>query len=112
MAGQEPLIIMKILLFVSSHCPHCPKAEKVAMKIAPEYQNYGVTLSKIRTKIPEGKELSLKYDVMATPSILMLDDDGNEIKRIVGVPSEDKFREEIEKLLGLRRSFFSRIWGA
>ena len=44
--------------------------------------------------------------------MLAIDDDGNEIKRITGVPSEGKLRGEIEKLLGLRKSFLSRIWGA
>ncbi len=102
---------MKILLFVSSHCPHCPRAERVVRKVAPGYYDYGLTFKKMRTKGEEGRELSSRYNIAATPSILLFGDDNNEIKRIVGVPSEENLRTEIEKVLGLRKSFWSRIFG-
>ncbi|RLG16607.1 hypothetical protein DRN69_00410 [Candidatus Pacearchaeota archaeon] len=100
---------MKLLIFVSSNCPHCPNAEKVVEKIAPEYYNYGLCLKKIRMKTSEGKELASKYNIMAVPTILFLDDKNNEIQRIVGSPSEDFLRNKIEKSLGLKKSFFSRF---
>ncbi len=102
---------MKILVFVSSHCPHCPNAEKVAEKIAPEYSEYGLSFRKVRMKTSEGKELASKYNIMAMPTILLLDDENNEIQRIVGAPSEESLRSKIEKSLGLKHSFFSRFFG-
>jgi len=99
---------MKILLFVSSHCPHCPDAERIVRKIVPEY---GLSFSKIRMKTPKGKELSSKYNIMALPTLLILDNNENEVKRIVGVPDEDLLKNKIEKLLGLRKSFLGRIFG-
>ncbi len=102
---------MKILVFVSSRCPHCPNAEKVAEKIAPEYYNYGLSFKKVRMKTSEGKELVSKYNIMAMPTILFLDEEDNEIQRINGAPSEDSLRNKIEKSLGLKKSFFSRIFG-
>lgn len=102
---------MKLLLFVSSHCPHCPGAERVVKNVVSEYEDYGVTFSKIRTKAPDGKELSLKYNVMSTPSILLFDENGTEIKRIVGVPGASDLKNHIEKALGLKKSFFGRIFG-
>jgi len=100
---------MKLLIFVSSNCPHCPNAEKVVEKIAPEYYNYGLCLKKIRMKTLEGKELASKYNIMAVSMILFLDDKNNEIQRIVGSPSEDFLRNKIEKSLGLKKLFFSRF---
>jgi len=101
---------MNILVFTSPNCPHCPKAERVVREVAPDYSEYGLSHEKIRTKTPEGKELSLRYGVMGTPTILFLDDDGKELKRIVGSPSEANLRKKIEKFLGLRKSFFSKIF--
>ena len=102
---------MKILLFVSSHCPHCPNAERIVKKIAPKYYNYGLIFKKIRVKTSEGKELSLRHNVKSMPTILMFDDSGNEIERIVGVPSENNLKNIIEKKLGLKKSFFSKFFG-
>lgn len=102
---------MKLLLFVSPNCPHCPKAEHVVREVVPEYSEKGLSYRKVRTKTAEGKALSSKYYVMGTPTILFLDDDWNEIKRIVGTPSESNLRNKIEKLLGLKKSFFSKIFG-
>lgn len=102
---------MKILLFVSSHCSYCPDAERIVKRIVPEYSNYGITLEKIRIKTGRGKELSSKFNIMATPTILILGERGDETKRIVGVPGENSLRNEIEKELGLRKSFFDRIFG-
>lgn len=102
---------MKILLFVSAHCLHCPKAERNVKRIVPIYSIYGVTFSKIRMQSAEGKELAAKHYVMATPTIIILDNNGNEQQRIVGVPSEDLIKRTIERLLGLRKSFLSRIFG-
>jgi len=102
---------MKVLLFVSSHCPHCPAAEQILKKVVPDYYDHGLSLKKIRMKTKEGKKRSLEYNVRAIPTTLILDDNGNEIKRMVGVMSEDSLRASIEKLLGLRKSFLSRIFG-
>ncbi|RLJ00562.1 MAG: hypothetical protein DRP06_01945 [Candidatus Aenigmatarchaeota archaeon] len=100
-----------LLLFVSSHCPHCPVAARVVEKVAPTYKEFGLSYRKIMVKTEEGKELSSKYNIMGLPALLFLDDEGNEIKRMVGAPSEDNLKNNIEKVLGLKKSFFSRFFG-
>ncbi|MCK4729990.1 MAG: thioredoxin family protein [Candidatus Aenigmarchaeota archaeon] len=100
-----------LLLFVSSHCSHCPVAESVVEKIAPSYKEFGLSYRKIRIKTEEGKKLSSKYNIMGIPALLFLDNERNEIKRIVGAPSEDNLKSNIEKVLGLKKSFFSRFFG-
>ncbi len=100
---------MKILLFVSSNCPHCPLAESVLREVAPNYSDKGLIYEKIRTKTTEGKELSVKYFIRSTPTMLFLNDENKEIERIIGTPSEEKLRKKIEKLLGLKKSFLNKL---
>lgn len=99
---------MELLVFVSPNCAHCPKAEKAVREVAPDYPE--ISHEKIRMKTREGKDLSSRYHVMATPTILFLDEDNNEVDRIVGAPSENALRKKIEKLLGLRKSFFDNLF--
>ncbi|MCD6591348.1 MAG: thioredoxin family protein [Candidatus Aenigmarchaeota archaeon] len=102
---------MKVFLFVSSKCPHCPKAERIMDMVLPEYREYDILFRKVRMKTEFGKGLSTRYNVMGTPTILFADDNGDEIDRIVGVPSKDTLRKRLEKSLGLKKSFLDRIFG-
>ncbi len=86
---------IKILLFTSSTCPHCPQAENVVKKVAPYYKDR-LQFEKIRIRTNKGKQLSIEFNIMSTPTILILVD-GIEKKRIIGVPSEDNFKNMIEK---------------
>ncbi|MCD6414584.1 MAG: thioredoxin family protein [Candidatus Diapherotrites archaeon] len=102
---------MKLLLFTSSHCPHCPKAVKMAKRILPEFKGKDVDYRKIRMKTSEGKRLADEYDVNATPTILAFDGSGKLIKKIVGVPNEGELRNAIKKGLGEKTSFLSKLFG-
>lgn len=100
---------MKIMLFVSSNCPHCPKAEAVVKKVMPKYREMGLGFEKVRSKTEEGKELLSRMNVMSFPTIIFLRD-GEEIERIVGVPSQGSLEKKIEKGLGIRKPFFSSLF--
>ena len=102
---------IRLLLFVSSQCPHCPKAEYLVKKIAPEYYDKGLSYEKVRLKTPEGKQYSEKYNVMSTPTALFINQDGSEINRLVGVTSENELRDKIESNLGVKKSFFAKLFG-
>ena len=102
---------MRLLVFVSSTCSHCPEADRVARIVAPEYSEYGLSYEKIRMASQQGKELSEKYGVMSIPTLIFVDDEGIEINRIIGAPSEAGLRKKIETLLGLRESFFGKMFG-
>jgi len=102
---------MKLLIFVSSTCSHCPEADRVARIVTPEYSEYGLSYEKIRMTSQQGEELSEKYVVMSIPTLIFVDDEGTEINRIVGAPSEVGLRKKIETLLGLKKSFFGKMFG-
>ena len=102
---------MKVYLFVSSTCSHCPKAEKLAKHIFPEYYDKGLSFTKVRMKTSEGKRMAKEYSIRGVPTFLFFDDEGNYLDRIVGAPSEGALRGDVEKHLGIKRSIFSRLLG-
>jgi len=103
---------MKILVFVGSHCPHCPVAVKVVNDVLREYREYKITYEKIRTKTKSGKKLSGQYNITSVPTVIMLDEKGNEFKRITGAPKHSSLRSDVEQALGIKKkSFFDRILG-
>jgi len=102
---------MELLLFVSSHCPVCPKAERIVKRIARDYLDKGLKLKKVRIQTAEGKSLAGELGIRATPTIVFRDSEQNELKRIVGVPSEGQLKKEIEKGLGLRKGILQKIFG-
>ncbi len=92
---------MKLLLFTLPKCPHCPAAEEVVRKVAPDYGENGLIYDgKIRLKTNEGKELARRYNVRGTPTVILVNNDGSVIKRFVGAPDESS----------LRKSFFRRLF--
>jgi len=102
---------MKVLLFVSSTCSHCPKAEKLAKQMFPDYYSQGLSFSKMRMKTSEGKRLAKEYSIRGVPTFIFLDDEGNYLDRIVGAPSEGALRGAVEKHLGIKKSLFGKIFG-
>jgi len=102
---------MEILIFVSSHCSYCPRGEKVVRDVVSNYSDYNISLRRVRVRTDEGKKLAEEFCVMSVPTILLVDDNGKEIERIVGVPSEDSLKDKIEKQLKLKKSIFDKILG-
>jgi len=102
---------MKALLFVSSKCSHCPKAEKLARQVLPDYYSKGLSFKKVRMKTSEGKHMAKEYSIRGVPTFLFFDDEGKYLDRIVGAPSEGSLRGTVEKHLGIKKSIFSKLLG-
>jgi glutaredoxin-like protein len=80
---------VKIQVFVTLTCPHCPAAAAIAHKLAIECEN-------IKTDVIESSEfpeLGLKYNVIGVPKIII-----NEKVEFMGEFNEDLFAEHV--LLG------------
>lgn len=103
---------MRLLLFTSPTCSVCPQAKKTANMVLPDYYSEGLSLEKYNAFKGDGKMMSAKYYVSSVPTFLFLDKDGNELKRIVGAPSESSLRRTTETLLGLRKPLIQRIFGS
>ena len=72
----------KILYFTASWCGPCkalaPRMEKLSNQI-----NYR------KIDIDSNQDLSMKYGIRSVPSLVLVDENGNELNRIVGVQSDE-----------------------
>lgn len=73
---------MKYLKFYSPTCQPCQQVDQILREKGIEYESINVL---------EDKETRSKFGIMGVPTVIVLDDEGNEIKRAVGV-------HEIQKL--------------
>ena len=72
----------KILYFTASWCGPCralaPRMEKLASHI--NYQ---------KIDIDSNQDLSIKYGIRSVPSLVLVDENGNELNRIVGAQPDE-----------------------
>ena len=95
---------IKVELFVSSTCPHCPRAER-AVKAAIRGLDY-IEFNKIRTSTREGKEKAIERRVMGVPALFI-----NE-KIWKGSIEENKVRRYLEELKNpsKKKSLLSKLF--
>ncbi|MBD3310268.1 thioredoxin [Candidatus Woesearchaeota archaeon] len=83
---------MKVKIFWQENCPKCPPVKE----LGEELKQLGADVSAFDIKDVDGLAEAVNHDVMSTPSIILVDDDGNEVKSWTdNVPP----KEEIEKIL-------------
>jgi glutaredoxin len=63
-------MIMKV--FTQPSCPRCPAAKKIVAQVENKFN-----VEQYDIKTDDGLAEALSYDLMATPSIVILDDKGN-----------------------------------
>ena len=78
---------MKILKFYTPTCMPCRALGKILEQIDVEVENVNAI---------ENLSLVDKYNVCTTPTLIFLDDNGEEVKRTVGLINKSK----IEEILG------------
>lgn len=81
---------MKIKFFVRPTCPNCPPAKKLAEKLIKE--KFDVEIFDMGTT--EGLTESVFHCIMSTPTIILTDDNDEEIKSWRGqAPKEEEVKE-------------------
>ena len=76
---------MKLIMFFSQFCPPCRATKPNLIKVA---ESRRVDVEFVDGLEPENGALVSKYNILHIPTILAVDDEGNEIKRIQGYQSE------------------------
>ncbi len=86
--------MVKVEVFYSPICPHCPGAKKLVAEVAASYD--GVEVEEVNTYTKEGMERGMALGIMAVPAVVI---DG-EIKH-VGFPfGRGELIANIEAALG------------
>ena len=79
---------MNILKFFGSWCNPCKALSKSLEDAGIKHQSIDVD---------ENEELTEKYNVMSVPTIVILDEDDNEIGRFIGSRTKEQLLEELKK---------------
>lgn len=77
---------MKIIKLYSNSCGPCKVLENNLKQANIEHESILVTSD-------EGEELADKYNVRNIPTLLLLDDNDNLIKKFTGILTSDKLKE-------------------
>ncbi len=76
----------KLLKFGSSHCGPCRSLSKILESNNIVYENIDVDDD-------YGIEMSEKYRVFQTPTLILVDEKGEEIKRTIGIISINEIKD-------------------
>lgn len=87
---------MKIIKFEQNNCPGCQKMEMFLDMVVNDKPDKTYNLS----KEPEAVEEAAKYGIMTLPALLLLDDEGKEVERIIGFDGQ---QEKIIEMFGKRK---------
>ncbi len=86
--------MVKIEVYFSPICPHCPAAKRLVAYVASRYEGR-VEVEEVNTFTPEGIKWGMANDVMAVPMVFI---DGE--KKFVGFPfSEEDLVASIEEAI-------------
>lgn len=79
---------MNILKFFGSWCNPCKTLSKNLEDAGIEHKSIDVD---------ENEELTEKYNVMSVPTIVVLDEDDNEVGRFIGSRTKEQLLKELKK---------------
>ena len=87
---------VKVEVFSTSTCPHCPAAIDAAQKAKDKFGD-SIEVESIKIddpENPENRQRAIDYQVMAVPTVVI---DGE--VSFVGAPTESELFEKLESLL-------------
>ncbi len=84
---------MKLKVFTKADCPNCPAAKALAKKL----EENGTAVEWLNLDDEEGLSESVYFDVLSTPSLIIVDESDCEVKAWRGeVPPIDIVQKELQ----------------
>jgi len=87
-----------ILKFSADYCPPCKITAKPFEELSQEPEFNNIQFIELDIQSLVGQPLSMQYNVLGVPTFIFIQD-GNEIKRIVGLDHPAKFKEDFRSKL-------------
>lgn len=89
----------QVIKFTSAMCLDCQTMNKIMKEIFPKYQGkIALTEIHVQDNKPETQEWINKYKVNLVPTIIMIDSNGNQVKRIEGAIPQDEMDRYLKDL--------------
>ena len=89
----------QVIKFTSSMCLDCQTMNKVFKEIFPKYEDKIImTEIQVQNQNSYNQEQIKKYNVTLVPTIILLNSDGKQVKRIEGEISKDKMDNYLKEL--------------
>ena len=76
----------KILYFSASWCGPCKQMAPIVTKL----QSEGLSINKI--DVDNNQKLSTEYSIRSIPAFVLIDSNGNELKRLAGGQTEESIK--------------------
>lgn len=86
-------MVIKIEVFKTESCPHCPAAVSV-VENAKARLGDKIDVEIVNANDPDNMDRARQYQIMAVPTVVI---DGN--VEFVGAPSDDELMQKLESLL-------------
>lgn len=83
-----------IIDFFATWCEPCQMLSGVLKKIEKKYED---TINVYQVDVDEAQEISIRYHILAMPTLLFFKD-GEEVERQVGYVNEEKLSKIVEEL--------------
>jgi thiol:disulfide interchange protein len=90
-----------VLEFTSEYCPACRRLEPVFEDARRQCLRAGANVVRLDVESVEGGALATSYQVAATPTLVFLDAQHQEVARLVGAKPLEDVRKVIERAYGL-----------
>ena len=84
---------IKVEVFSSDSCPHCPGAVKVAEEAKDDLTDLDIELEVVNINTEENRKRAIDYQIMAVPTIVI---DGQ--VEFIGAPSKEEFVAKLKSI--------------
>ena len=83
-----------LVQFTTEYCGQCPGVRRTLLQL--EYRLGGLRFAEV--DITERLDVAAHFNISQTPTVFLLDEHGNLVYRVGGVPKLPQLMEELEKL--------------
>lgn len=84
---------IKVEVFSSDSCPHCPGAVKVAEEAKTDLTDLDIELEVVNINTDENRKRAIDYQIMAVPTIVI-----NGQVEFIGAPSKEEFVAKLKSI--------------
>lgn len=89
----------QIVKFTSAMCMDCQTMNKIMKEIYPKYQDDIIlTEIQVQEKNPNNEKWIKKYDVTLVPTIILINSNGNQVRRIEGAIEKEQMEKYLQEL--------------